>query len=105
MEDSSQAKSRKRHVSPSHPNSQRKKQKSSYNRVTVDLTKRLSKAMKDVIVTNLNETYREKCLNTLGADNGSEAGEVIEDLIVKFKDNKKQKAIKENSEKINENSP
>lgn len=81
-----------------------KKQKTKYNKVSVNLNQRLSKAIKDVLVTNLNESFREKCLRTLDSKNGSEAGEKVEKLIVKFKDNKKQKAIKENSGKINENS-
>lgn len=108
MEESSSARpSRKRQASrkSEEPTSQSKKQKSTYNQVTVNLNERIAKAMEDVLVTTHNESFREKCLNTLGAANGSEAGKIIEDLIVKFKDNKKQKAIKENSKKINENSP
>lgn len=70
-----------------------KKKKSTYNRVTVNLAKRLSSAMESVVVTNLNESFREKCLDTLDANNGSEAGEKIEELITKFK-NKKQKGGK-----------
>lgn len=61
--------------------------------------------MQEVLVTTLNESFREKCLNTLDVSNGSEAGEKVQGLIDNFKGNKKQKAIKENSEKINENSP
>ena len=97
--------SKKRPASPeSQSKPSNKKRKSTYNRVSINLTERLAKAMKDVIVTNLNEPYRKKCLTTLGADNGSEAGEKIGSLITKFKDNKKQKTIKGNSAKINENS-
>lgn len=81
-----------------------KKTRTRYNKATVNLTPRLAKAMGDVVVTNLNETYRQRCLKTLEADNGSKAAERIEELLEKFKGNKRQKAIKENSEKINENS-
>lgn len=98
--------SQKRPASPESQNKpSKKKHKSSYNRVSINLNQRLAQVMKDVIVTSLNEPYREKCLTLLGADNGSEAGEKLEELLEKFKDNKKQKAIKGNSKKINENSP
>lgn len=102
----SRLRSQKRPASPDSQNKpSNKKHKPTYNQVSINLTQRLAKAVKDVIVTNLNEPYREKCLTTIGADNGSEAGKKVEALIVKFKDSKKQKAIKGNSEKINENSP
>lgn len=80
-------------------------QEKSQDRVAINLTHRLADCLKDVIVTNLDESFRDKYLATLGVKNGSGAGEKIEELIVKFKDNEKQKAIKGNSEKINENSP
>lgn len=82
-----------------------KKTRTRYNRVTANLNSRIAKAMGEVLVTNLHETYRQQCLNTLQVDSGSAAGEKIGVLLEKFKGNKRQKAIKENSEKINENSP
>lgn len=103
MEKKSPRKSKKRPAAESPSPS--KKQKPRYNNSTVNLSQRIAKAMKDVLVTTLDESFREECLNILGVENGSEAGEKIEELIVKFKDNKRQKAIKEKSEKINENSP
>jgi hypothetical protein len=82
-----------------------KKTRTKYNRATINLTQRLAKAMGEVVVTNLNESYRQQCLKTLSAQNGSEAAERIEELLENFKGNKRQKAIKKSSEKINENSP
>lgn len=82
-----------------------KKQKLRYNRATVSLSRRLATAVGEHVTTNLNEQHREQILKTLNADNGTEAGEKCEDLLVKFKGKSKQKAIKEKSEKINENSP
>jgi cobalamin-dependent methionine synthase I len=73
--------------------------------VTVDLNDRIARAMEDVLVTSIHGDLRQKCLQTLQVQNGSEAGEKIKELLEKFKGNKRQKAIKENSEKINENSP
>lgn len=72
----------------------KKKRKARCIKTTVNLTQRISKAMKDVLVTTLDESFREECLSTLGVVNGSEAGKKIEELIVKFKDNKKPKTIK-----------
>lgn len=95
MDETSPSKSQKGPATESPPTN--KQCKASYNTATVDLTQRISKAMKDVLVTTLDENFRKECLSTLGVDNGSEAGKKIEELIVKFKDNKKLKAIKEKS--------
>lgn len=82
-----------------------KKRKTKFNNATVDLNKRFANAMKDFLVTNLNESYRENCLKTLGVSNGSEAGQKIEALLnLNFKDKQKGNPVKENSEKINGNS-
>lgn len=82
-----------------------KKKKSSYNRVTKNLTRSLSAAVKDHLVLTLNEKHREECLKLLNVKNGSEAGQKFLELAEKFKANIKRKAVKENPEKINENSP
>jgi hypothetical protein len=95
----------KRSASRSPIKSSSKKQKKKYNSATVNLNERLSKTMGDFITSNLNAECREKCLKTLDVNNGSEAGKKIEELVGIFKGNKEQKAIKKNSEKINENSP
>lgn len=107
-EQSPSERSKKRPASPEllQQLSSKKKQKVKYNRATVNLNQRISKAISEVIVTSLNDSFRDKCLQTLDVANGSEAGEKVEDLLAEFKGNQKQqKAIKENSQKINENSP
>lgn len=84
-----------------------KKLKTRYNRATVDLNKRLSNAFAEHLTSNLNEEHRAKCLRTLNADSGSQAGEKVEELLAKFKGSNrisKQKTTKGSSEKINGNS-
>lgn len=98
--------SQKRAASPCADNEPTsKKKKSSYNRVTKNLTRALAEAVKDHLVLTHNEKHREECLRILDAKNGSEAGKKFEQLAEQFKAGIKRKAVKGNSEKINENSP
>jgi hypothetical protein len=83
---------RKRSASPDHPRSSGKKKKQS---VSVNLGERFAKAIGDVIVTSVNEDHRQKCLDTLGANNGSEATKRIELLVETLKASKKRRTIKE----------
>jgi cobalamin-dependent methionine synthase I len=83
--------SQKRTHPDTEPQSSAKKPRIKYNRVSINLAPRLAKAMGEVVVTNLNEEHRQQCLKTLNAQNGSEATEKIEELLEKFKGNKRQK--------------
>lgn len=95
--------SHKRPASPIAPDSSTKKQKSRYNKVSVNLTQRLSKAFAEHMTTSLNDTHRRECLNTLSAENSSEAGEKVGEMLKKFKEAGKHKASN-GSPEINGNS-
>lgn len=80
-----------------------KKQKRKYSKCTVNLNQRLSAALGEMIVTNLNSQPRADYLKTLNAENGTDAGKKVVELLEKVK-GKQQQTIEEKSEKINENS-
>ncbi|CRK94341.1 CLUMA_CG007856, isoform A, partial [Clunio marinus] len=103
----SQEHSQKRESSPdsSSQSSKGKKNKAKYNNVTVNINQRIAKAFEEHLVSTTNESHREKCLMTLGAANGSEAGRKVAELLDNFK-GKKQRIDDESSiEKSMKNSP
>jgi hypothetical protein len=86
---------RKRSAGPdSHPQSSSKKKRQG---VAVNLGERFAKAIGEVLVSSVNEDHRQKCLDTLGVNNGSEATERIEILVKTLKASKERRAIKTDS--------
>lgn len=73
--------------------------------MTKNLTRSLADTVQDHLAMSLNETYRDECFKILDVKNSTEAGKKFEELAEHFKGNVKRKAVEENSEKINENSP
>lgn len=56
----------------------------------VNLCQRLGKSIEDLLVSCRNETFREQCLQILGAENGSDAGIKTRELAMKLKDSRQK---------------